>query len=45
MQIGPDEEAWLWIAVEPIHKQTNSWSLHLKTQEYDIVAEAFLRNH
>jgi putative transposase len=32
LQIG-HEDAWLWVAIEPIHKQI--LGVHLKTQEYD----------
>jgi putative transposase len=41
LQIGPDE-AWLWIAVEPIHKQI--LGVYISRHRNMIVAEAFLRS-
>ena len=39
VQIGPDQ-AWLRVCCRT-DIQTNIWSLHLNTQEYDVVAESF----
>jgi putative transposase len=41
LQIGP-EEAWLWVAVEPIHKQIHG--VYISRHRNMIVAESFLRS-
>jgi len=41
LQIG-NEEAWLWVAVEPIHKQI--LGVYLSRHRNMIVAESFLRS-
>ena len=40
LQIGPDQ-AWLWIAVEPVHKQTLGVYIRHKDM---IIAESFLKS-
>ena len=40
LQIGYSNEAWLWVAVEPIHKQI--LGVHISRHSNMIVAEAFL---
>ena len=41
LQIG-NEEAWLWVAVEPIHKQI--LGVYISRHRNMIVAESFLRS-
>ena len=41
VQIGSDE-AWLWIAIEPIHKQI--LGVYISRHRNMIVAESFLRS-
>ena len=41
VQIGSAEEAWLWIAIEPIHKQI--LEVYISRHRNMIVAESFLR--
>jgi putative transposase len=41
LQIGPDQ-AWLWVAVEPIHKQI--LGVYISRHRNMIVAESFLRS-
>jgi putative transposase len=42
IHIGSDDEAWLWIAVEPIHRQI--LGVYISRHRNMIVAEAFLRS-
>ncbi|OLE43277.1 MAG: hypothetical protein AUF73_02770 [Thaumarchaeota archaeon 13_1_20CM_2_39_11] len=42
IQIGSSNEAWLWIAVEPIHRQI--LGVHISRHRNMIVAESFLRS-
>ena len=41
VQIGPDQ-AWLWVAVEPIHRQI--LGVYISRHRNMIVAESFLRS-
>ena len=41
MQIGPDQ-AWLWVAVEPMHRQI--LGVYISRHRTMIVAESFLRS-
>jgi putative transposase len=41
LQIGPDQ-AWLWVAVEPIHRQI--LGVYIARHRNMIVAESFLRS-
>jgi putative transposase len=41
LQIGPDQ-AWLWIAVEPVHKQI--LGVYISRHKNMIVAESFLKS-
>ena len=42
VQIGSADEAWLWIAIEPIHKQI--LEVYISRHRKMIVAESFLRS-
>ena len=42
VQIGSADEAWLWIAIEPIHKQI--LGVYISRHRNMIVAESFLRS-
>ena len=42
IRIGSDDEAWLWIAVEPIHRQI--LGVYISRHRNMIVVEAFLRS-
>jgi transposase-like protein len=42
VQIGSADEAWLWIAIEPIHKQI--LGVYISRHRNIIVAESFLRS-
>jgi hypothetical protein len=42
LQIGSNNEAWLWVAIEPIHRQILGVYLYFKTQEYDDCRERHL---
>jgi len=43
-QIG-SEFTWLWVAIEPIHPQTNPWSFfYISRYRNMIVTESFLRS-
>jgi transposase-like protein len=40
LQIGSSNEAWLWVAIEPIHKQI--LGVYISRHSNMIIAEAFL---
>ena len=42
VQIGSADEAWLWIAIEPIHKQI--LEVYISRHRNMIVAESLLRS-